>query len=157
MDIPEDFHDVLFGVDAGAGLSGSAATRAVIVRGDGDDLAPFHKNGAMNTCVVFLFQHECPRVLSEEFQNVSLGSFQEFHFAVKMVGPVPRIKFTERDLFATSVAVSNSAACNSHGPSQSRLIPWSAQTPSHSEVAARARFSATTQSTLSPSRRPPQQ
>ena len=100
MDVPEDFHDVLFGVDAGARISGSAATRAVIVGGSGDYLPPFHKNGAMNTCVVFLFEHECPRVLSEEFQNVSLGPFQEFHFAVKMVGHVPCINFTGRDLFA---------------------------------------------------------
>ena len=49
---------------------------------------------------MFLFEHECPGILSEEFQNISLGSFQEFHFAVKMVEPVPCINFTERDRFA---------------------------------------------------------
>lgn len=101
MDVPENFHDILFGVNARAGVSGTTASGAVIVRGVGDDLSPFHKNGAMNTCVMFLFQHDCPRIFLEEFQNVSLGSFQEFHFAVKIVEPVPRINFTERDRFAT--------------------------------------------------------
>ena len=101
MDVPEDFHDVLFSVDAGARISGSATTRAVIVGGVSDDLSPFHKNGAMNTCVMLLFEHDSPGILSEELQNISLGSFQEFHFAVKMVEPAPCINFTARDRFAT--------------------------------------------------------
>ena len=79
MDVAEDFHDILFGVDAGAGVSGTTASGAVIVGGDGDDLSPFHKNGAVNTCVMFLFEHDGPGIFSEELQDVSLGSFEEFH------------------------------------------------------------------------------
>ena len=79
MDVAEDFHDILFGVDAGAGVSGTAASGAVIVGGDGDDLSPFHENGAVNTCVMFFFEHDGPGIFSEELQDVSLGSFEEFH------------------------------------------------------------------------------
>ena len=87
MDVPENFYDVLFGVNARSGVSGTAASGAVIVRGGSDDLAPFHKNGAMNTGVMFLFEHDGPGIFSEEFQNISLGSFEKFHFVVNIVGP----------------------------------------------------------------------
>ena len=88
VDVPEHFHDVLFGMNARSGVSGTAASGAVIVRGGSDDLSPFHKNGAMNTRVMFLFEHNGPGIFSEEFQNISLGPFEKFHFVVKMVGPI---------------------------------------------------------------------
>ena len=88
VDVPENFHDVLFGVNARSGVSGTAASGAVIVGGGSDDLAPFDKNGAMNTGVMFFFEHDGPGIFSEEFQNVSLGSFKDFHFVVKMVGRI---------------------------------------------------------------------
>ena len=83
MDVPEDFHDILFGVNAGAGISGTTASGAVIVGGDGDHLSTLHKNGSVNTCVVFLFQHDGLGIFTEELQDISLGSFEEFHGGYK--------------------------------------------------------------------------
>ena len=86
VDVPEDFHNILFGVNAGAGISGTTASGAVIVGGDGDHLSPFHKSGSVNTCVMFLFQHVRSGIFTEELEDISLGSFEEFHGGTKMEG-----------------------------------------------------------------------
>ena len=86
VDVSEDFHDVLFGVNAGAGVSGTTASGAVIVGGGCDDLSPFYKSGAVNTCVMFFFEHEGLGIFTEELQNISLGSFEEFHGGVTKMG-----------------------------------------------------------------------
>ena len=86
VDVPEDLHDILFGVNAGAGVSGTTASGAVIVGGGSDHLSTFHKNGSVNTCVMFFFQHDRSGVFTEELQDISLGSFEEFHGGYKNVG-----------------------------------------------------------------------
>jgi hypothetical protein len=47
VDVAQDLHHILLGVDAAAGVARATTARAIVIRGFGDDLASLHDDGAV--------------------------------------------------------------------------------------------------------------